>query len=414
MPKNNWFSKKFSNFFGSKELDVRMNKKDLVREIKSLQGRVNNLTESLEKSSSAYLTDFSQRYEKTGYPTAVSYTRLLQIYQRESWVRASVDVIKRTALAKGFRLEVRSDQERREDVKSIINLFEKPNDKEGMKEIIGDIITDLHIFGDSYLEKVKDRSGLIQELYNMSAQSIRVICDPHGDILGYLQVLDSNLSNLLNRGNTTKSKTPEWGPGEMSHFKLPNPGNEIYGLSPLESLMLPIECDLWAQLYNRSFFMNDATPRGHLDLGNCTKQQIERIKQYWQSELKGSKNAHKTIITEGGAKYTPVGTAPKDMEFLNQRRFNRDEILAVYGVPPSKVCVFENVNRSSGKEADKNFKSETIAPLQELISEKINKELVWEVVKDKSVVFKFNEVDIRNEEEQSEIDEKYWIREFIQ
>ena len=129
-------------------------------------------------------------------------------------------------------------------------------------------------------------------------------------------------------------------------------------MSPLESLLIPIETDLWAQTYNKKFFQNNATPRLHVDLGNCNLPQLKRVREYFNWALKGPENAHKTLVTEGGAKITVVGTQPKDMEFLNQRKFSRDEICAVFGVPPMKIGIFEDVNRASASESDKSFKKE--------------------------------------------------------
>jgi len=196
----------------------------------------------------------------------------------------------------------------------------------------------LHLYGDAYLEIVRDKLGNPVALYNIYAPSIKIKVDEHGTVEGYIQ---SPMGVLSGNKNSV-----EFEPNEVAHFRLPNPGNEVYGLSPLESLEIVIETDLYAQDYNRNFFKNHAVPRLHVDLGNCTLPQLKRIREYFALEIQGSANAHKTIVTEGGAKITPIGTKPNDMEFLNQRKFSRDEILSVLGVPPMKLGVFEDVNRA--------------------------------------------------------------------
>lgn len=366
------------------------------RKYKKMQIEIDSLKKyilEMQKSSRGYLQGFNPTDAVSGRESRINYGTLLHVYKSVSWVRACVDAIKRTSLASGYKLVVPDginvDEKSIEKVK--LNL-KHPNEDETFTDILGDVVIDLEIYGDAYIEVVKQEKYL--QLYNLFAPAMRVRVDRHGTVLGYVM-----------KGTYPERKDVHFKPEEVIHFRLPNPGNEVYGLSPLESIQLPLEVDLWAQIYNKNFFKNDATPRGHLDLGNCSRAQLERTRQYWNTHMKGAKNAHKTIITEGGAKYSSIGTPPKDMEFLNQRKFNRDEIIAVYGVPPAKIGIFETANRANSKEQDKTFKSETIIPLQRMIAEKINRKLMPKF--GVPVEFHFNEVDLRDESEQSKVDEVY-------
>lgn len=376
-------------------------KKEKIRPINEIDSEIDTLKKKIEsleteKDSAAYLQDWSSTEQTSGYIQRVSYKTLLSLYKKESWVRACVDVIKRTTTANGVRLvNLNEDGQQPQNFDKVASFLHHPNPQETFTELLGGVVVDLEIYGDAYLEIVFDEQGFPKELYNLYTPQMRVVVDEHGTVLGYVL-----------KHNWDKNKTVTWKPHEIIHFRLNNPENEIYGLSPLESLFIPIETDLYAQAYNKNFFKNNATPRGHLDLGNCSRAQVMRNRQYWKSNVQGVNNSHKTIITEGGAKYTSVGTPPKDMEFLEQRKFNRDEILAVYGVPPGKVCVFETANRANSKEQDSSFKKETILPLQRMISDKINRVLMPHF-KSPGTKFAFREIDLRDESDQAEIDEVY-------
>jgi len=355
----------------------------------------------IQPSSRSYLQGWEERDEKEGRKTKVSYTALQAVYKKESWCRACIDVITRTATSNGYRL-VAEDTKEIVDPKStefapIINLLAQPNPYDTLEEILAEICTDLHIYGDAYLEIVRDKQGNPVALYNIYAPSLRVKVDVHGTVEGYVQ----KPMGLLTSG----AKAVEFKADEIAHFRLPNPGNAIYGLSPIESLDIVIETDLYAQDYNLHFFKNHAVPRLHIDLGNCTLPQLKRTREYFAHEIRGVKNAHRTMVTEGGAKINKIGTNPNDMEFLNQRKFSRDEICSVFGVPPMKLGIFEDVNRASSHEADKSFKSEKIIPLQRMIAKKFNSTVIKEFDKigDK-VRFEFVEVDLRDAKEQAQID----------
>ena len=377
----------------------RREKALLVDEIKDLQKKVDNI----KVAPTSYLQDWSESDETQGRDTRVSYSMLEQVYKKESWVRAAVDVIVRTATSNGWRLVpipkvetkkqvvLRKDIEANEGVEELVKLLEQPNDYDTFTDITSEIITDLHIYGDAYLEVVRDKAtNLPVAIFNVYCPSMRVRVDEHGAILGYVQKMDWN-------------KDVEFDLDQIIHFRLINPGSEVYGLSPLESLIIAVETDLYAQSYNKDFFKNDATPRLHVDLGNCTLPQLKRMREYWRTVYKGKGNAHKTIVTEGNAKITPIGTPPKDMEFLNQRKFNRDEILAVLGVPPIMVGVVESSNRANSKEQSNTFKAEKIIPLQKMISAKLNKSLISEFTDDYR--FKFAELDLRDAKDAAEIDQ---------
>lgn len=375
-------------------------KKSLAAEIVSLKGEMSKLKEVLdyEKASNAFAIDLETQSGLDGVIPGVSYGALLQLYKKSAWVRSCVDVIKRASIAKGFSLATAEGLTDEVKIpKEVRDFFMFPNEEQTMEEVIGDVIIDLNIFGDAYLEVVRGKENRKpKELHNLYAPYMRVVINKKGKILGYKMI-------------SSYGTTVDFKPDEVIHYRLNSPGNSVYGLSPLESLIIPLQTDLLAQAYNKRFFENNATPRGHLDLGNCSKAQLERNKRYWREQMQGVHNSHKTIITEGGAKFNAIGTPPKDMEFLDQRRFSRGEIIAVYGVPPLKLSVIENANRANSKEQDVTFKKETVLPLQRMISGKLNKVLMKDFGLP-DVRFVFNPLDLRDELEIAKVEALYLDR----
>lgn len=365
-----------------------------------LKREINTLINGEEAESAANLQGWDVTDQTEGRNTKVSYRTLEQVYKKESWVRAGIDAIQRTATSNGFRLVTEDENDPNDltekETSRIMKLLKTPNAEDSFSDIISEIVVDLHLYGDAYIEIVKDDKGIPIAIYNIYAPSIKVLVNRHGTILGYIQNVDSA------KVRTGQSEAVVFDPEELVHFKLPNPGNEVYGLSPIESLFIPIEADLHAQAYNLTFFKNNATPKLHIDLGNCTLPQLKRTKEFFKKEYLG--NPHKTLITEGGVKVTPIGTKPAEMEFLNLRKFSRDEILAVLGVPPMKVGITEDVNRASALEADKSFKSDKIIPLQRMLAKKINLCIISLFTEAKRVRLEFAELDLRDAKEQAIID----------
>jgi HK97 family phage portal protein len=348
------------------------------------------ITELVDKdvSGKAKLHDWTPSDNKDGRPVKVNFRTLDIVYKKVSWVRGCIDAIARSCTSNGFQLVTTDPNDKnpltRGETKKIMKLLTSPNTNDSFSDVIAEVATDLHLYGDAYLEiAFDDKTRLPKALYN--------VVDSVGTVQGYIQ-----------NGVVTGGKPVVFRPHEIVHFKLPNPGNAVYGLAPIESLWMPIQTDIAAQEYNLNFFKNNATPKLHVDMGNCTLPQLKRTKEFFNREFRGS--PHKTIVTEGGMTIKPIGVSPVDMEFLNQRKFSRDEICAVFGVPAMKLGVYEDVNRASAKEADKSFKSEKIIPLQRSIANKLNKSVI-SLFKKPRVKFEFTELDLRDEKEQAAIDQ---------
>jgi len=396
---NKLFDKISGTFFKTKE----QQKDKILQEIDSLKQK---LGEAQEAQSSAHIQDWDSTQAKTGRTPKINFEQLEWFYKKESWVRACIDAIQRTAISNTFRLvPAKPDIDLTDkEVEPILNFFEKPNANDTFADIISEVIVDLHIYGDAYVEVVKSKKTKVPiGLFNVYAPTLRILVNRTGKVLGYLQIPKGSLYN-----RTRPGKPVFFRPTEIVHFKLPNPGNEVYGLSPLESLFLPLETDILAQTYNRNFFKNNATPNLHLDLGNCSPQQLKRVRAYFKHALKGVANSHKTLITEGGAVLKPIGESPTDMQFLEQRRFSRDEICAVLGCPPMKIGITDDVNRASALESDKSFKADKIIPLQRMIATKINLSVV-SLFNNPRVKFAFSEIDLRDAKEQAQIDQIYVV-----
>ncbi|MEK7717309.1 MAG: phage portal protein, partial [Pseudomonadota bacterium] len=256
---------------------------------------------------------------------------------------------------------------------------------------------DVYVFGNAFLELVPGPNGKPRELWNLDATTMRVKADEHGGIMGYIQVP---------RFATTRSQTGrvEFEPREVIHFKLGTKGSTLYGLSPLASLILPITVDKFAQVYNRAFFINGAKIRGAFIMKNASPEQVERNRDYMKERAKNPDTAHSDLVMEGDIDFKQIGVNQKDMEFLQLREFTRNEILAVFGVPPSKVSIIDtgNIGSGTGEHQTQTFYEETILPFQMRVAEKINKHVIRKGFGITDWSFQFNKRAI-DEKDQAEI-----------
>ncbi len=164
---------------------------------------------------------------------------------------------------------------------------------------------------------------------------------------------------------------------DVINIRRPSLANHAEGSSPLFSASLEIDADLQSAVWNKFILENGAEPSGVL----TTEQEIdddsfERVRVQWESRYQGASNAGKTAILEKGLKYEKISQTQKELDFIESRKFNRDTILTLLGVPTSLIN--DTANRANAETAERTFNKETIEPTLRLIVDQLNEFLVPE------------------------------------
>lgn len=366
-----------------------MNLKDRI--VKMFFGDV--IQKEVQKSSKQIVSHVLGLAPSEGIFPDVDFEIFNQTYEQTSWVRAVVGVICKAVTARGYTLVPTKPNADPANAERLAEFFANCNPNDTFLEILDDITRDEYVFGNAFLEVVYGSDGKPKELWNLDATTMRVKADQHGTITGYIQ-----------SPRWSSAGRVDFSPREVIHFKLGTKGATLYGLSPLISLVLPVTVDRFAQVYNRSFFINGAKIRGAFIMKDATPEQVERNREYLQAKAKNPDQAHADLVLEGEIEYKQISVNQKDMEFLELREFTRNEILAVYGVPPSKVSIIEtgNIGSGTGEHQTQTFYEETILPFQMRVAEKITKHIIRDGFGIMDWAFQFNKRAI-DEKDQAEI-----------
>jgi HK97 family phage portal protein len=86
------------------------------------------------------------------------------------------------------------------------------------------------------------------------------------------------------------------------------------------------------------------------------------VRESWQSTFGGSGNANKIAVLEEGMKYTPIGIAPEQAQFLETRKFQINEIARIFRVPPHMVGDLEKSSFSNIEQQSLEFVKYTLDP----------------------------------------------------
>lgn len=310
-------------------------------------------------------------------------------YNTCTWMSSSVSVIARTVTAGG--LEIVPDDDIPEDevpdeppeVIRLRRLMKFTNPTEDIIQLLRMVITDLMLFGDSYIEVVR-LLGEPVALYLLDSTSMTVISDQHGEVSGYRQDVDGLRQAVFDVN-------------DVIHISLDAPRGGLYGVSPAQLALLPTTAWIFTMATIQETFRRGDPPRVHVDLAHYEDNDVQRWFEQYQVRNLGPKAVGNPLVTTGGGAVTVLDSR-KVSDYLDAEKVLRDQIIAAFGVPPSKVGIIEtgNIGGGSGEAQNKSFQVNTVIPIANLLLEKLNFHIVQQGFGITGWHLEFEEIDFRD------------------
>lgn len=315
-----------------------------------------------------------------GIPAKWDTKRLLQMNM--SWVYACVDAIGDEVAQTDFKLWSINKTKLEEVTESpILDLLWKPNNFFTKFDLLKLVSAFLSLTGEAPLYVVKDSKGIPTKL---------VLLDPAYLTLVPAKETDETdmVSNYLYRVYTaTGYQELKLEVDEVVFLRDPDPNNQFRGRGPLSAMKNTHELDLLAEQYNKDFFKNSATPSMVLSTEKTLdKKVLERLQLEIKEKYEGHRNRHKTLILSHGLKKDSASSSHADMQFVEQQKFSRDKILAMFRVPPTILGITEDVNRANAEASKYVFAERVIKPKLIRISEQLT-EFLLPMFKETKVMF---------------------------
>jgi len=296
-----------------------------------------------------------------------SRTKMLEQYEKSLYVFACTYKIAEKVASTDFNLYQIINS--KGDTKQIImhpalDLLYKVNPFQTKSEFIKITMINKKLCGDAFWYKVRNNKGDVVELWNLRPDLIEIVKDPENYIKAY----------ILNKSDGTKET---FDPDDIIHHKYPTPLNDYFGVSPIKSATTRIDTEEYASTYQRDFFLNNARPDAAIKSeGNLSPRQKREMRRSFEKRHKGVGNSSRLAIFEAGVEYQQLSISQKEMDYIESMKFTRDDILVAFGVPKPLVAITDDVNRANAETAMYIFLSEVIKPELEMLTEKINEELI--------------------------------------
>jgi len=181
---------------------------------------------------------------------------------------------------------------------------------------------------------------------------------------------------------------------KMLHIKYYNPGLDGYvlGLSPLSAAAIAYKTDKQSALWNFTKIKQgcslDVVLTSDNSVFNDAAKRKEAIES-WNQRYQGA-YGEKTALLFGGIKMDKIGLSPKDMEYITQRKMSREEILAIYKVPPAVIGIYEYANYANAEIQEKFYWQNGLLPIIRKIESGLNEKYVTKFKDSKGMFLEFD------------------------
>ena len=240
----------------------------------------------------------------------------------------------------------------------LLALLKKPNVDCGSNEFFIEAFSWILLTGNLFTEKIRVGQE-VKELWNWQP---------------YLFSIDRSSANpRIPAGywwNKMGKKSRFWevdpisGKSEMMHWGLFNPDKEVafMGQSPMSAAASAGDQLNAANKWRHDLYKNDCRPSGMLS----TEQPITTADEKTLTKRLIEKAKSKILLLGGGLKYTQLGLSPKDADFLNGSKYNKQEICEVFGVATQLLGIEGSMTFANMEQAVIHLYNQTTLPLVDL------------------------------------------------
>lgn len=295
-----------------------------------------------------------------------------QLYARQPWVFVVVNKISRQIARLPLKTYEIDSQGQRRRVRSgpLHDLITAPTGPRGRAAAIDLkmwLLQPALIHGNSLLRKVRAAGpgSPPTRLESVAWESV--------------EITDSGWS--VTDPRTARRSMLDW--GEALHIAWASETGGV-GSSPLQALGTTLRIEDSAQQHQEGVLRNGARIPGVFELGTDFLGIPREDRQQALSDFRadvtrlhaGASNAGRPPILPVGVKYSPTAFSAVEAELVEQRRITREEVAAVYEIPPPLIGILDHATYSNVSEMHRMLFTTVLGPWITLIEETMMAQLV--------------------------------------
>lgn len=232
-------------------------------------------------------------------------------------------------------------------------------------------VSTYEVYGECFWYKQRDGNGQVVNLLPMHPSRTAV----HRDI-------DGNVEYVFTLGVASAGILTAPADDVVSFLRY-NPESLMRGLSRLEPLRSTLRNEDAARRANDSFWTRGARPSVLLrHPGKLSQSALDGLKTSFDARHAGADNMGGTAILQEGMEATIVQLNAEEMQYIESRKLNLQEVCMVYDVPPPAIHILDHATFSNITEQMRSVYRDTMTPRAADIESAIDKGLRTEFFKD--------------------------------
>jgi HK97 family phage portal protein len=157
----------------------------------------------------------------------------------------------------------------------------------------------------------------------------------------------------------------------------PDPANPYSrGTGIAQALNDELSTDEAAAKTALAFFENRAKPDLLIYGAGLNAEKTKKLEEAWMDKQQGFWNSFKPHFLSQKVEIKELTQDFQSMQFTDLRRFTRDTIVQVFGIPPEIVGILQNSNRATIEAADLFFSRYTLKPRLDFMKEAIQRQIL--------------------------------------
>ena len=324
---------------------------------------------------------FTPIFKRGGLNVAPLTTHTEQTASYKGWVYAAVSTIAADMRTNDWGLykkvgKHRDDWEELSEDNEFADFLNAPNNSDTWGDFLETASIQLDLTGEVYIHLISSGKRIVGlEVIYTEWVDDRVV--ENGKHVGWKVTVPGYTQKIMSKD-------------EVVQLKYPHPKEPFRGASPVEAFALSYNLDLYAKAYGSNLMQNRAIPDVIISTEQeITPEQADIIRERYKD--RHLNRPGEPAVFGQGSKIQIVSQTLQDLAFIEVAGLTREQILAIYKVPPSKLGISGDVNKASAREVNRSYNENALLPRLRRFEEILNLKILPLVfgVKWRSMYFEF-------------------------
>jgi HK97 family phage portal protein len=287
---------------------------------------------------------------RTGLDLETKFATYAQLYQAQPWVATVVNKISGLIARLGMQVwdESGPGHKMLDTGSPYAKLLSQPCPHMNPYSFWQWLAATIEIFGEAYLIKLRDdRTGKTLSFIPMHPAQTKINRQKDGTLT----------YQFLGHPNQ------EFAQDEVVPFRQYDPFGTMRGMSRLEPLRSTLMNEDSARRATASWWRNMGRPSMVLQtekkLGPEGRQ---RVQDAFRATAGGSSNAGGVLVLEDDLRASSMQLSAEEMQYIESRKLNREEVCAVFDIPPPAVHILDHATFSNITEQFRSVFRDSLAP----------------------------------------------------